>query len=169
MLFLARKSRQKSIFRVREATACLTRAMDQKKAKEKLSDAQYRVLYRKETDRPFSHPYTDEKRPGIYVDPYSGEPLFSSLDKFDSGCGWPSFSKPIDETSVFEQSDSSFGMERQEVLSDSSSGHLGHVFRGPYEGPTGVRYCINGNALRFIPLEDLEIEGYGAYLRLFKK
>jgi len=143
--------------------------MDKKKAQEKLSDAQYRILYLKETDQPFSHhPYTNENRPGIYVDPYSGEALFSSLDKFDSGCGWPAFSKPIDATAVFEQSDSSFGMERQEVLSDSSSGHLGHVFRGPGEGPTGVRYCINGNALRFIAEEDLEKEGYGVYRRLFK-
>jgi len=143
--------------------------MDLRKAKAKLTAEQYRVLVEKETDRPFSHPLTNEKRPGIYVDPYSGEPLFSSLDKFDSGCGWPAFSKPIDDTAVFEQSDSSFGLERQEVLSDSSTGHLGHVFRGPREGPKGIRYCINGNALRFIPKEDLAKEGYGAYLRLFEK
>jgi methionine-R-sulfoxide reductase len=143
--------------------------VDQKKAKEKLTPEQYHVLVEKGTDRPYSHPYTDESRDGIYVDPLSGEALFSSKDKFPSSCGWPAFSKPIDETAVYEQNDSSFGMEREEVLSDSSNGHLGHVFRGPYEGPIGVRYCINGNALRFIPKEDLEKEGYGAYLVLFKK
>jgi methionine-R-sulfoxide reductase len=143
--------------------------MDKKRAKEKLTSEQYHVLVEKGTDRPFSHPYVAEKREGIYVDPYSGEALFSSLDKFDSPCGWPAFSKPIDPNAIISQSDSSFGMEREEVLSDSSLGHLGHVFYGPGEGPKGVRYCINGNALRFVPKEDMDKEGYGAYLVLFKK
>jgi methionine-R-sulfoxide reductase len=147
----------------------LNENVDKKLAKEKLTSEQYRVLVEKGTDRPFSHPYTHEKREGIYVDPLSGEPLFSSLDKFDSPCGWPAFSKPIDPSAITSQSDSSFGMEREEVLSDSSFGHLGHVFYGPMEGPKGVRYCINGNALRFVPKEEMAKEGYGAYLTLFKK
>jgi methionine-R-sulfoxide reductase len=94
---------------------------------------------------------------------------FFSLDKFDSPCGWPAFSRPVDPNAIVTAADSSFGMEREEVLSDSSGGHLGHVFYGPGEGPKGVRYCINGSSLRFIPLEEMAAQGYGAYVTLFSK
>ena len=110
----------------------------------------------------------DNHKPGIYVDLITGEPLFSSLDKFDSGTGWPSFTKPIEKQHVKEKADGSHGMERTEVRSSTSDSHLGHVFPdGP--GPTGLRYCINSAALRFIPVEKMKEEGYGEYLSLFEK
>lgn len=136
--------------------------------RKKLSDNQYRVMRECGTEPPFNNPYWDNHRAGIYVDPINGEPLFSSVDKFDSGTGWPSFTKPIAKDNVVEKPDPSLGMERTEVRSKASDSHLGHVFPdGP--GPAGQRYCINSASLRFIPVEKLKEEGYGEYLVLFEK
>ena len=134
----------------------------------RLSPEQYRVTQRDGTERPFENAYWDNKQPVIYVDVVSGEPLFTSLDKFDSGCGWPSFTRPIETENVVEQQDSSHGMTRAEVRSTHGDSHLGHVFHdGPPEAG-GLRYCINSAALRFVPLNELESEGYGSYRRLFQ-
>jgi len=136
--------------------------------RKRLSENQYRVMRECGTEPPFNNAYWNNHTAGIYVDPISGEPLFSSLDKFDSGSGWPSFTKPIAKDNVTEKTDASHGMERTEVRSAKSDSHLGHVFDdGP--GPTHQRYCINSAALRFIPLEKLKDEGYGEYLVLFEK
>lgn len=127
---------------------------------------QFRVTQQCGTEPPFHNEFWNNKRPGIYVDVVSGEPLFSSLDKFDSGTGWPSFTKPLKETGVVNVADDSHGMSRVEVRSKKANSHLGHVFDdGPK--PTGQRYCINSASLRFIPAEDLEREGYGEYKMLF--
>ena len=134
----------------------------------RLSPEQYRVTQRDGTERPFENAYWDNKQPGIYVDVVSGEPLFTSLDKFDSGCGWPSFTRPVETENVVEQQDSSHGMTRAEVRSTHGDSHLGHVFHdGPPEAG-GLRFCINSAALRFVPLNELESEGYGSYRKLFQ-
>jgi peptide methionine sulfoxide reductase msrA/msrB len=136
--------------------------------RKKLTPLQYEVTQKNGTEKPFQNKYWDNKREGIYVDIVSGEPLFSSLDKYDSGTGWPSFTKPLEPENIVEREDRGFFMKRMEVRSKHGDSHLGHVFNdGP--PPTGLRYCMNSAALRFIPKEDLEKEGYGKYLRLFTK
>lgn len=133
-----------------------------------LDPLQYHVTQENGTERPFANAYWDNKREGIYVDVVSGEPLFSSRDKFDSGTGWPSFTRPIEQENVMEKADHSLFSRRTEVRSTQGDSHLGHVFDdGPAE-KGGLRYCINSASLRFIPKEELEAEGYGEYLGLFQ-
>jgi methionine-R-sulfoxide reductase len=141
---------------------------DKKELQKKLTPEQYRVTQECGTEPPFNNEYWNNHRAGIYVDVVSGEPLFSSLDKFDSGTGWPSFTRPLVKDSIVTKIDSGHFMVRTEVRSKKAGSHLGHVFDdGP--APTGQRYCMNSAALRFIPAEDLEKEGYGEYAKLFKK
>jgi methionine-R-sulfoxide reductase len=141
--------------------------MKKEDLKKKLTPLQYHVTQEQGTERPFQNEYWNHHADGIYVDIVSGEPLFSSLDKFDSGCGWPSFAKPL--TTVNTKLDKSFGMMRTEVRSKDADSHLGHLFTdGPIE-LGGYRYCINSASLRFIPKKDLEKEGYGEYKKLFEK
>jgi peptide-methionine (R)-S-oxide reductase len=132
-----------------------------------LSPEQYHVTQKNGTERPFSGEYWDNHQPGIYVDVVSGEPLFASVDKFDSGSGWPSFTKPIERDNVVEKRDFSHLMIRTEVRSAHGDSHLGHVFTDGPEADGGLRYCINSASLRFIHLDDLEAEGYGQYRQLF--
>ena len=134
--------------------------------KRMLTPAQYQVTQCSATEPPFRNEFWNHHEPGLYVDVVSGEPLFSSTDKFDSGTGWPSFVRPVEDKSVTEHGDSSHGMDRIEVRSAEADSHLGHLFPdGP--GPSGLRYCINSAALRFIPVDRLEAEGYGKYRALF--
>jgi len=135
--------------------------------RKKLSSMQYQVTQHEGTERPYDNEYWDNKHAGIYVDVVSGEPLFSSLDKYDSGTGWPSFTRPLEQDNVVERTDFKLLLPRTEVRSKQAGSHLGHVFNdGP--APTGQRYCMNSAALRFIPVERLEAEGYGQYLALFR-
>lgn len=134
----------------------------------RLTPEQYAVTQKNATEKAFHNEYWDEHRKGIYVDITTGEPLFVSTDKFDSGCGWPSFSKPINKNLIKENSDTSYGMKRVEVRSSTGDAHLGHVFTDGPKDKGGLRYCINSASLRFIPLEKMQEEGYGAYISLVK-
>lgn len=136
--------------------------------KKLLDEEQYKVTQEDATERPFTHEYNMIIEDGIYVDVVSGEPLFSSLDKYDAGCGWPSFTKAIDKENIVEEDDLSLGMDRTEVRSKYGDSHLGHVFPDGPQDAGGLRYCINGAALRFIRKDDMEKEGYGQYLKIFK-
>lgn len=135
----------------------------------KLTPMQYAVTQKDATEPPFQNAYWNHKEAGIYVDIVSGEALFSSLDKYDSGCGWPSFTRPIADAVLEERIDKKLAVERVEVRSKSANSHLGHVFPDGPEDRGGLRYCINSAALRFVPVKDLKKEGYGQYLVLFGK
>ena len=142
--------------------------LSKEELKKKLSPLQYSVTQESVTEKPFENDFWNHKEEGIYVDIVSGEPLFTSQDKFDSGCGWPSFTKPIERKFIKEKADFTHNMHRIEVRSKEGDSHLGHVFTdGPIE-KGGLRYCINSSALRFIPKDKLEEEGYGEYLEHFK-
>lgn len=136
--------------------------------KQKLSDIEYAVTQENATERPFTGKYDAFYQEGIYVDIVSGEPLFSSTDKYDAGCGWPSFTQPIEKRAVKEKADFSLGLHRVEVRSKEADSHLGHVFTDGPQDQGGLRYCINAAALRFVPLEKLEEEGYGDFKILFE-
>ncbi|MBR0288847.1 MAG: peptide-methionine (R)-S-oxide reductase MsrB [Selenomonadaceae bacterium] len=140
-----------------------------KEALENLSDLQRAVTQEAETEPPFKNEYESEFREGIYVDVTNGQPLFLSTDKFDSGCGWPAFSKPIDKSFLVEHKDFSFGMDRVEVRAKASGSHLGHIFDDGPKDKGGIRYCINSASLRFIPRQNMQAEGYGEWLTLLKK
>lgn len=142
---------------------------DKETLKKTLTPLQYKVTQENGTERPFENEFWNHKEEGIYVDIVSGEPLFSSNDKFDSGCGWPSFTSPLEKENIKEKEDLSYNMFRTEVRSKNSDSHLGHIFDDGPRDKGGLRYCINSAALRFIPVSQMEKEGYGEYLRLFKK
>jgi len=141
---------------------------EESELKKKLSKEQYDVTQKNNTELPFQNEYWSNKEKGIYVDIVTGMPLFVSSDKYDSGCGWPSFTKPIDKNAIVYKRDASHGMERTEVRSKNAESHLGHVFT---DGPTeegGLRYCINSASLKFIPLSQMEENGYGDYIELIE-
>lgn len=156
---LAKKANTKSVFK----------KPDDATLRSKLTDEQYAVTQKNATERPFQNEYWNEFREGIYVDVTTGEPLFVSTDKFESGCGWPSFSKPIDKKLINEDLDTSHGMSRTEVRSKTGDAHLGHVFEDGPVDKGGLRYCINSASLRFIPKDKMEEEGYGDYIYLLNK
>lgn len=134
----------------------------------KLTDMQFYVTQQNGTEHPFFNAYWNHFEQGIYVDAVTGEPLFSSKDKYPSHCGWPAFARPVEESVVTEKEDLSHGMQRTEVRSRSGDSHLGHVFQNDPESPNGVRYCINSAALRFVPREEMDQQGYGPLLALFE-
>lgn len=142
--------------------------MDKQELKNKLTPEQYDVTQNKGTGAPFSGQYDDFYQAGIYVDVVSGEPLFSSTDKYDAGCGWPSFTKPIDPANIDKHLDTSFGMIREEVKSKQAGSHLGHVFPDGPKDAGGHRFCINSAALKFIPVAELDAKGYSKYKQLFE-
>ena len=145
----------------------LYRRPEESRIEKELDPLTYHVTQEAGTERPFTSEYCHEDRKGIYVDKVTGEPLFSSKDKYESSCGWPSFQKVIEEPSVMEMEDLSHGMIRTEVRSRAGNSHLGHLFRNDPESPNGIRYCINGASLKFIPYEEMESEGYGYLLGIF--
>jgi methionine-R-sulfoxide reductase len=163
----AQRQEEKKMETTTGASSAATTKPSAEELKKKLTPQQYHVTQECGTEPPFNNAYWNNHAAGIYVDVVTGEPLFTSLDKFDSGSGWPSFTKPIGKEKVVEKSDRTLGMDRTEVRGAKSSAHLGHVFDdGP--GPGGLRYCINSAALRFIPVEKLKEEGYGQFLPLFE-
>jgi peptide-methionine (R)-S-oxide reductase len=145
------------------------KAKDKNTLKKELTPLQYKVTQEQGTEQPFKNEYWNEKRDGIYVDVTSGEPLFSSLDKYDSGTGWPSFTKGIHDDNMNTKLDLDLGLPRTEVRSKTGNSHLGHVFDDGPKDKGGKRFCINSAALKFIPLEEMEKKGYGKYLHLFKQ
>ncbi|PSR34168.1 MAG: peptide-methionine (R)-S-oxide reductase [Sulfobacillus benefaciens] len=142
--------------------------VDKESLRQKLTPLQFEVTQHAATEPPFRNDYWDNEKEGIYVDVVSGVPLFSSRDKYDAGCGWPSFTRPLNPQSIYQQKDLSHGMVRQEVRSQGADSHLGHVFNDGPAATGGLRYCINSAALRFIAKQDLEREGYAQYLSLFE-
>ncbi|MCH5319455.1 MAG: peptide-methionine (R)-S-oxide reductase MsrB [Paramuribaculum sp.] len=162
---IARESRDTALVRPKKV---YTKPSDDE-LKAKLTPLQYEVTQHNATERPYTNEYDREFRPGIYVDITTGEPLFLSSDKFDSGCGWPAFSKPISKDLIVNLRDTSHGMERVEVRSKTGDAHLGHVFPDGPEETGGLRYCINSASLRFIPLQDMKAEGYGDLISLVEQ